>query len=292
MTTTPLPAWLDQQAYPFQPKQCAHADGKLSYVDEGSGPLVVFVHGTPTWSFLWRTPILALRERYRCIAPDHLGFGLSDKPANATYTVAAHTDRLADLLAQTDGPVHLVVHDFGGPIGLGWALRHPARIRSLTLLNTGMWDFSPDPSYRKALPILKSPLLPLLYRQFNFSPRLLLPQLFANKRLLKPAVHAQYRKPFPDASSRNGALGFARSLVHELPLLQAQWEQMDILANNPTLLVWGMQDKTFGADALRRWQAVFAHQTTVEVPHAGHFVQEEAPEVLVQALEQHLAKVV
>ena len=146
MTTPDTPAWLDRAAYPFTPHWADLPSGRMHYVDEGRGDTLLFVHGTPTWSFEFRHLIKALSRRYRCVAPDHLGFGLSDRPADAAYTPEAHA-LASQRSSRTSGStgVTLVVHDYGGPIGLPLALAADTRVARLILLNTWMWPFDDDP---------------------------------------------------------------------------------------------------------------------------------------------------
>ena len=128
-TTAPRPPWL-QQLYPFEPKRFATGRGELSYLDEGEGDeAVVMVHGNPTWSFYYRNVVLGLRGKIRCIVPDHLGCGLSDKPQDFNYTLAEHIKNLRALLDHLKlRKIHLIVHDWGGPIGLGTGLLNPEQI--------------------------------------------------------------------------------------------------------------------------------------------------------------------
>src|SRR5688572_2182527 len=126
------PPWLDRDAYPFHLRRAAVPGGELSYLDEGAGPAVLFAHGTPTWSFEWRHLVRALAPTHRCIAPDHLGFGLSARPDGADYSPEAHARRFAAFADALDlRDVTLVVHDYGGPIALPWALANRARLRGL-----------------------------------------------------------------------------------------------------------------------------------------------------------------
>ena len=123
------PSWLFRKEYPFTNHTFDHADGRMHYVDEGTGPVILFVHGTPDWSFGFRHLIKAFAPKYRCIAPDHLGFGLSDKPQGANYTVAAHARRLQDFIDHLGlKDMTLVITDFGGGIGLQHALEHPSNV--------------------------------------------------------------------------------------------------------------------------------------------------------------------
>lgn len=128
------PPWLSRAHYPFAPHYFPTDAGRLHYVDEGNGPPVVMLHGNPTWSFLYRHLIGHLAPDYRCIAPDFIGFGRSDKPADWSYRPQDHAAHLDALMTQLDlRAVTLVVHDWGGPIGLSWALRHPDRVRRLVI---------------------------------------------------------------------------------------------------------------------------------------------------------------
>ena len=145
--------------YPFQPKDFVHPNGlRQSYLDEGprDGEVVLMLHGNPSWSFYWRHLVLGLRDRYRCLVPDHMGMGLSDRPDDAhyDYTLQSRIDDLERLLrhAGITGPVTLAVHDWGGMIGFGWALQHSARVRRLVILNTA------------AFPLPKEKRMPLRLR--------------------------------------------------------------------------------------------------------------------------------
>ncbi|CAN5743353.1 hypothetical protein BH24DEI2_BH24DEI2_16170 [soil metagenome] len=138
------PPWLDPLLYPFASHWLEVGPGRMHYLDEGTGPTVVMVHGTPSWSFLYRHLVRELSPDYRCVAPDNMGFGLSDKPAEFAYTPVAHAENLEtfiDTLALKD--IVLVVHDFGGPIGLSYALKHPENVRALVVMNTWLWHNRP-----------------------------------------------------------------------------------------------------------------------------------------------------
>jgi pimeloyl-ACP methyl ester carboxylesterase len=148
VTVSPAPehgTGIDRAAYPFTSRWLATPSGRLHYIDEGGGEPVLFVHGTPTWSFEWRHVVRALAPRWRCIAPDHLGFGLSDRPRDFPYTPEAHAANLAHFVdALGLQRFTLVVHDYGGPIALSLALGRPERVRRLVLINTWMWSFVGD----------------------------------------------------------------------------------------------------------------------------------------------------
>ncbi|MBK7086731.1 MAG: alpha/beta fold hydrolase [Flavobacteriales bacterium] len=164
------PPWLDRSEFPFTSRCFDHGDGRMHYVDEGQGPVLLFVHGTPDQSFGFRHLIKALRVEHRCVSIDHLGFGLSDKPVNSDYTVAAHARRLQgsiDHLGLID--ITLVVTDFGGGIGLQHALEHPANVKGIVLYNTWLWDLMTDKRFRWPSVIMNSWFGRFLYLQLGFS---------------------------------------------------------------------------------------------------------------------------
>src|SRR5688572_6908616 len=131
--------WLNRKEYPFKSNFLPLDAGQLHYLDEGSGEPIVMVHGTPAWSFLYRNLVKELSRNYRCIVPDHLGFGLSDKPKHWSYKPEAHAQNLKILINYLElKNITLVVHDFGGPIGLHYALEHPENIKRLVIINTWM----------------------------------------------------------------------------------------------------------------------------------------------------------
>jgi pimeloyl-ACP methyl ester carboxylesterase len=268
--------WIDANQYPFQSRFFNSGEGRMHYVDEGHGAPIVLVHGTPTWSFLYRHLIAGLSRRYRVIAIDHLGFGLSEKPAGATYRPADHARRLANLLACLDlDPITLVVHDFGGPIGLSYAIAQPWKVRSLVLFNTWMWSLADHVNVRRVSRLAASPLGALLYRGLNVSPRLLLPMVYGDQSKLTPEIHRHYVQAFASRKERMGPWVLARELVGSNDWYASLWERRAVLATKPALLLWGLKDPTFGPDALSRWEAALPLAESVPFADAGHFVQEE-----------------
>jgi len=195
--------WLDRDAYPFTDRWLRISDGVLHYLDEGTGPVLLFVHGTPTWSFEWRHLVSALSPRFRCIALDHLGFGLSERPGGADYAPDAHARRFAEFADALDlRDVTVVVHDFGGPIALPWVLEHQDRVGGLTIVNSWMWSFDDDPVVARRAKMAGSWLGKLLYRWLNASLRMLMPSVYGDRRKLTPEIHAQYLAPFRDRDAR------------------------------------------------------------------------------------------
>lgn len=285
------PPWLDRRRYPFAPHLFRTRRGRLHYVDEGQGPAVVFLHGNPTWSFLWRHLITRLvRSGFRCIAPDYLGFGLSEKPAQDgfSYRPSAHAacvEALIEGLA-LDG-VTLVMHDWGGPIGAAYATRHPERVQRLVLFNTWMWPRR-DWRFRLFSTALGGPVGRFAIEQGNFFARAVMPAVFGRRGRLAPAVHRHYLAAAASPAERTGHRVFAKALIGERAWLSWLWNQRAALAEKPALLVWGMRDPAFRQKELERWQRLLPHARAYRLPSVGHYVPEEAGPALARPVEAFL----
>ena len=271
------PVWLDRAMYPFTSRWFDSGDGRMHYVDEGVGAPVVFVHGTPTWSFLYRHLVARLARRHRAIAVDHLGFGLSEKPAHAPYEPRDHARRLAALLDALDlTGVTLVVHDFGGPIGLAVALARPERVARLVLFNSWMWSVADDPAIARGAKVAGSRVGRLLYRHLNFPVKLLMPKVMGDRSALTPEIHRHYAAPLATPDERMGAWACARALLGAGPWYEELWAERWRLRDRPMLLLWGMRDPTFGPAYLDRWRREFPEAEVHTFAASGHFVPEEA----------------
>ncbi len=287
MTETAVPTWLDTEAYPFTHHRAQLPGGaRMHYVDEGSGEPILFVHGTPTWSFEWRHPVRGLSATHRCIAPDLLGFGLSDRPRDLAYTPEAHAEALR---AFVDGlgleGFTLVVHDFGGPIALPLALE-PGRVRRLVVLNSWMWSFAGDADMEKKARIAGGRLGGWMYRRLNFSLRVLVPTSYGDRKKLTKAVHRQYLAPFPDAWSRGAVLwALAKALLGSSAHYDSLWRRREALRDIPALVVWGMRDPAFPPRHLDRWREALPHARVVELP-TGHWPHEELPDEVLAAVRE------
>jgi haloalkane dehalogenase len=283
--------WIDRDLYPFRPHHLDTADGRMHYVDEGAGPVVLLVHGTPTWSFLFRGLISELSRDHRVIAPDHLGFGLSDKPADVPYRPEDHAARLSRFIERLGlEDITLVVHDFGGPIGLSYAVERPANVRALAIMNTWMWSLEGTTAARAGR-FFSTPVGRVLYTRLNFSPRVMMPAAFADRTALTRQIHRHYLRPFGGRADRMAAWAFARALVASGEWYERVWQRRDRLAEKPTLLLWGMKDPGFGPAFLARWTEGLPAAHVMRCPDAGHFVPEEVdPSVLASAIRAHIAE--
>jgi pimeloyl-ACP methyl ester carboxylesterase len=279
-------SWLDRNAWPFAENYLRLDVGRLHYVDEGEGEPIVFVHGTPVWSFVWRDFIRAFRSTHRCIAVDHLGFGLSDKPPGWSYRPEDHARNLSLLIHSLGLEGYtLVVHDLGGAIGLAQALERPEQVRRIVLLNTWMWPVLDDSAMMGKIRWLDGWMGRWLYRHWNFSPRFLLPMAFHDRRRLSPHLHRQYARVHRSADERNGLFGAVQGFRESAGWYEQLWKQRERIANIPALALWGLADPFLGPDKLDRWKDLFDEIEVVAFEDCGHFVQEEKTEAALAAMQ-------
>ncbi|BCT92341.1 haloalkane dehalogenase [Lysobacter helvus] len=285
--------------YPFEPKRIAIRPGiELSYLDEGprDGEVVVMLHGNPSWSYYWRHLVTGLRDRYRVIVPDHVGMGLSDKPDDAAYryTLQSRVDDLATLLDTLgiDGPVTLVVHDWGGMIGMGWAMAHPARVRRWVVLNTAMFPLPEAKPMPWQLSLGRdSKLGALMIRGFNaFSG---IASHVGVERRMPDAVRRAYVAPYDTWRNRIATLRF----VQDIPLREGDpaWALVDAagralptFADRPAFLGWGLRDFVFDGHCLDAFRRAWPQAETHAFDDANHYVLEDKHAVLVPAIRAFL----
>lgn len=279
------PVWLDLNLWPFPGRFHALPAGRLHVTDVGVGPPVLFVHGTPTWSIDWRHVITGLVADHRCIAADHLGFGLSDRPFGAGYRPEDHAERFAVFADSLDlRDLTLVVHDFGGPIALPWAVRNRQRLRRLVVLNTWAWPFD-DRVQRMGARLLGSSFGRWLYRRFNLSLRVITPSAWGDRSKLTDALFAHLLSPFADPDARAEVLWpLARALLSSEGHYTRLHQDLHLLHEVPTTLVWGMKDHAFPPRTLTRWRAELPHARGVELAASGHWPQEEDPDAVIEAI--------
>jgi pimeloyl-ACP methyl ester carboxylesterase len=282
---------VDRTAYPFVSRWMDLPSGRMHYVDEGTGEPLLFVHGTPTWSFEWRHLVRAFAPTHRCIAPDHIGFGLSDRPRNFAYTPEAHSANLVRFVEELDPePFTLVVHDFGGPIGLALCIEHPERVRRLVLVNTWMWSFAGDCEMERNGRVAASPFGGFLYRWANFSLRVITPYAYADRSKLTPQIYRQYLERFPDRWSRGAVLwALARALLGSSQYYDSLWSERERLRGWPALILWGMKDPAFRPYQLARWRQVLPSARVAEFENAGHWPHEEAPDRVILEMRDFLS---
>lgn len=280
--------WLNRREYPFRPNFFEINGQKMHYIDEGDGNVILYIHGTPSWSFDFRKVIQKLKSGSRCIAIDHIGFGLSDKPENYDYSTINHALTLEKFIQHMQlENITLVLHDFGGPIGFHYAINYPEKVKSIVVLNSWLWSSEDDPEFKKASKILQNPLLPFLYKRLNISPRFILPKSFGDKKLSKKTVK-QYTKPFANHKQRNGALAFAKSLLNDQYWFEDLWGKRKIVSHKPVLFIWGMRDPVISSRNLEKFEEGFPESTTTKLNTSGHFPQEEEPAKVADAIRRFM----
>jgi haloalkane dehalogenase len=277
------PPWLRADLYPFESHYAQIGGASVHYLDEGSGPPLLLLHGNPTWSFLYRELIEGLRDRYRCIAPDHPGFGLSRAPVGYGYTPAEHATVLERLVEQLDlGDVTMMVQDWGGPIGFAVATRHPDRFSAFVIGNTWAWPKS-DPGTQVFSRLLGGPIGGYLIKQRNFFVENIIPGN-VKRRTLPPDVMDAYRGPFPTPDSRRPMHVFPREILGSRPFLAEIERGLPKLRDRPALLVWPTKDIAFREPERKRWEQVFPNHQTVILEGAGHYIQEDAADEITAAI--------
>ncbi len=290
MTTDPpaadrpvRPAWVPDELYPFESHYADVAGSRVHYIDEGSGPPLLLLHGNPTWSFLYREIIKGLRDRYRCIAVDHPGFGLSSPAPGYGFTPAEHADVLEQLVLGLGlGDVTMMVQDWGGPIGFAVATRHPERFAAFVIANTWAWPKG-DPGTQLFSRLLGGAIGRRLILNRNlFVERLL--RAGVRRGPLPEAVMNAYRGPFPTPASRRPTAVFPREILASRPFLADIERRLPRLSDRPALIVWPTKDVAFGGRERRRWEELFADHRTVLLEGAGHYVQEDAADEIVTAI--------
>lgn len=271
------PDWVYDARYPFESNFFETSAGRVHYVDEGDAtdPPVVFLHGNPTWSFLFREQVRRLRDSYRCIAPDYLGFGLSDKPRAFPYRPADHARTVERLLSHLDleDPT-LVCHDWGGPIGLDCATRDPDGVGGLVLSNTWTWPLDHHPAVRRFGAAMGGLAGRAAIERFGLFGLVAMPALYADRSRLTSEIHRHYLCPHARPADRRGVRALAGSLADADGWLARLWARREATADVPTLFAWGRRDPAFGG-AIRRWRRLRPDARAVEFADCGHFVPEE-----------------
>ena len=285
--------------YPFTPARFDVRPGiAMSYLDEGprEAEVVVMLHGNPSWSYYWRHLVSGLSDKYRCIVPDHVGMGLSDRPGDAhyAYTLQSRIDDLDALLRHLgiDGPVTLAVHDWGGAIGFGWALRDPARVKRLVITNTAAFPLPIAKRFPKRLAMGRdSRLGGWLIRRFNLFARGAA-RLGTERRLSKD-VRAAYAGVYDGWDNAISILRFMQDIPlgegdAAWPLLQAMEAALPGYADRPAFIGWGLKDFVFDRHFLDGFRAALPNAEVHAFEDANHYVLEDRHEVLVPAIRKFL----
>ena len=281
------PAWVDQELFPFQSRSLEVEGARVHYVDEGEGPVLLCLHGNPTWSFLYRHIINGLKDQFRCIALDYPGFGLSTAPAGYGYTVAEHAGVVEGFVTRLglEG-ITFMGQDWGGPIGLSVAVRHPERFRALVIGNTFGWPVRGEKTFERFSKLMGSTFPGgVLVKRLDLFTRVFVPGGIKRKKLSK-AEKAMYRGPHPTPRSRIPVHVLPREILAAHQLLSDVEQGLPSLAHLPALIVWGDRDQAFKEPQRRRWEQTFPNHQTVILHGASHYIQEDAPEEIVAAIRR------
>ncbi|MDO6620556.1 MULTISPECIES: alpha/beta fold hydrolase [unclassified Shewanella] len=283
---------------PFDSHYLDRSGNKLHYVNEGQGEPVVMVHGNPSWSYYYRNLVSALSTNYQCIVPDHIGCGLSDKPDDPQYdyTLENRIDDLEALLDHLDVKenITLVVHDWGGMIGMGYAARYPERIKRLVFLNTAAFHLPESKPFPWALWVCRETILgTFLVRGFNaFSS--IASYVGVKRQPMAKAVREAYVAPFNSWKNRISTLRF----VQDIPLKpeDRNYELVSNIADSlskfsevPTLICWGLQDFVFDKHFLAKWRQYMPHAQVREFDDCGHYILEDASEDVIGLIQNFMA---
>lgn len=283
--------------YPFESHTLDRAGLRYHYVDEGEGDPVVMVHGNPTWSFYYRNLATALRDTHRVIIPDHIGMGLSDKPSDDRYDyrLASRIDDLSALLDHLDVKnVTLVVHDWGGTIGLGWAGRNPDRVSRLVITNTAAFPLPTDRKLPWQLGLVRfSRLGGWTVQAFNSFA--LIASYVAVKNGMDSRVRDALLAPYDTYANRISVLRF----VEDIPLepsdpsyatLVEVGKGLEALRDKPTLLCWGMADFVFDGGYLSEFERRFPAAEVHRFDDGGHYVLEDKPNEIIELTRSFLGR--
>lgn len=284
--------------YPFTGRRIDLGGYAMHYLDEGKGETVLMVHGNPTWSFYFREVVKALSPNNRCIVPDHIGMGLSDRPKDSryNYTLKSRVDDLDKLMERVapTGPVTLIVHDWGGMIGMSWAVRHPERIKAIVALNTSCFRLPEEKPFPPGLTIMRGNITGIPLRAFGFIRRVVLRSCTA-KVTLTPEQMDGYHEPY-DGWTKSRAV---HRFVQDIPLKPGDpaWDtvvdtesKLDKLKDIPMLLTWGMKDWVFDEAFLNGWIKRFPKAAVKRFPDSGHFLLEDSGPEVVALLKDFVAR--
>ncbi|MFQ5462276.1 MAG: alpha/beta fold hydrolase [Phycisphaerae bacterium] len=282
------------ELYPFASHFLDVGGHRLHYVDEGEGDAVLMVHGNPTWSFYFRELIKALRGHHRVIASDHIGCGLSDKPLHYPYTLATHIENLEKLVDHLGlSRVSLVVHDWGGAIGFGWATRHPALFRRIVVLNTAAFLGFPIPWRIRVCgwPVIGE----VLVRGFNGFAKPAITMACRKKEGMPPEVRKGYLLPYDSYANRIALLRFVRDIPQSrgdpsFDVLKSIEAGLTHIADRPMLICWGGRDFCFNDAFLQEWTRRFPGADVHRFADAGHYVLEDAGERIIPLVRRFLAQ--
>ncbi|GAB3432884.1 alpha/beta fold hydrolase [Flindersiella endophytica] len=278
------PSWVDDDLFPFESRFVELDGNVVHYVDEGSGPILLMLHGNPVWSFVYREVITALRDRFRCIALDFPGFGLSTGAPGNQYLAKDHAELLVSFIDHLDlSQLTLVGHNWGGPFGLYAAVQRPDRFERLVLTNTWAWPLNGDLTSEVFSRGMGNPVGRALNRQFNLFVKYFIPSAH-KRRKLTDAEMAHYYEAMPTPESRVPCAALPGEIVGAREFFTDLASQLGPLEKLPTLIVWADGDSIFNQKYRERFETIFPNHTTTVLHGVGHFLQSDAPAEFSEAI--------
>jgi haloalkane dehalogenase len=279
------PAWLPDSLFPFQSRFLDAGGCRVHYIDEGSGPPLLLLHGNPTYSFLYRRIVSRLSSHFRCIALDYPGFGLSTAAPGYDFRPATHSRVVEELVGALGlSGLTVMVQDWGGPIGLGLAGRRPELFRALVIGNTWAWPIDHSPRIERFSKVMGGPIGAFLIYRLNVFVNVFIPRGMRRKKPSREVMEA-YRGPFARPESRRPIHVFPREILASRGYLVEVERHLERLHELPTLITWGDRDVAFRKAELRRFEEIFEQHRTVVLRGAGHYIQEDASEEIADAIE-------
>ena len=279
------PAWVDDELFPFESRFVELDGNVVHYVDEGSGPILLMLHGNPVWSFVYREVIAALRDRFRCIALDFPGFGLSTGVPGYRYLAQDHAALLVSFLDRLElSQLTLVGHSWGGPFGLYAAQQRPDKFERLILSNTWAWPLNGDLSSEVFSRVMGGSVGRALVKRFNLLVDYFIPSAH-KRRKLSQAEMAHYREAMPTPERRHPCAVLPGELIGAREFFTDLAGNLAALETLPTLIVWADADPIFNDKYRKRLEETFPNHTTTVLHGVGHFLQSDAPAEFSEAIE-------
>lgn len=281
---------LEAGSFPFESHFSAVCGARIHYVDEGEGPALFMIHGNPTWSFLYRHVIHALRPHYRCIAIDLPGFGLSAPPDAFSFLPRDHANIVAALLpALGIEDATLLAHDWGGPIGLAAAIAQPGRLTRIALGNSWAWPVNGDWHFEWFSRLMGGPFGRFAAKRWNLFVNGVMPYSMPRDRLAPEAKRA-YKAPLRDPARRAGTHIFPASIIGSRDFLRGIETRLDGFDGRRFLFLWPDGDIAFRAAELKHWRTVLPEANIVHLRNCGHYIFEEAGRECADAIASWLAR--
>lgn len=280
---------IDRELYPFESRWIRLKNGSvIHYLDEGQGPVLLLLHGNPTWSFLYRNIIKGLKDRYRCIAPDYPGFGHSRAVSGFGFTAAEQAGVIAEFVETLDlENITIMMQDWGGPIGFSVALRHPQRIHGFIIGNTWAWPLMRFGQHMFSR-LMGGPVGRMMAYCCNGIVRTFFTMGVVNK--VDKRVLEMYLAPFSQRAKRQPTHIFPKQLRAAEAFLSDIHQRLSLLSNKPALILWGEKDFAFQESERTRFENLFPNHDTVLLADTGHFIQEDQPEKIITAINSWFKK--